>query len=383
MTEMADWAGLAVPARTVSGRGSRAVVAGALAATDGPVLLVHGASATWAEHLAAALRAQGKTVLTVLSQGEPSLAPLESALADLRDSRVQAVVAIGGGSVIDFGKALSALLGAGGPVLDYLEVVGRGLPLDAAPLPFIAVPTTAGTGAEATKNAVIDVPAHKRKVSLRDVRMIPRLAVLDAELTDGMPWPVTLMTGMDAVTQLIEPYLSRKARPATDFICASAIEPALRAILALSQGEDARARETLLMAAHLSGIALANAGLGAVHGLAGVIGGQTGAPHGAICGALLPRILRINRAACAAAGRDVSRFDTVDAMVARAFGQPGGTAPDLLDRFVDAHGLPGMAGLSPPGFDAAEVAEMARASSSMKANPVDLPAEALAEAIRG
>ncbi|ARE41150.1 Alcohol dehydrogenase [Rhodovulum sp. P5] len=376
-----DWAALATPPRTVSGRGCRGIVLQALAAFLGPVLLVRGQSVAWADTLAEELRAEGRAVHTVLSRGEPALPALEASLSALRGADLQAVVAVGGGSAIDLGKALAALLRVRGPVPDYLEVVGRGLPLDAAPLPFIAVPTTAGTGAEATKNAVIDIPDHQRKVSLRDTRMIPRIAVLDADLTDGMPWPVTLMTGLDAITQLIEPLLSARATPATDVICRGAIGPAMRALIRLSDGECPEARATMLMAAHLSGIALANAGLGAVHGVAGVIGGQTGAPHGAICGQLLPKVLRVNRRAAAQAGLDTTQFDEVDAIIADAFGRPGQSAAELLQGFVDRHGLPGWAGtaLSP---DIDRIVDMARASSSMKANPVALSPEELTEVLR-
>jgi len=379
MTE--TWTALAVPRRTVFGRGSRHKIVGALGAVSGPVLLVHGRSARWAEALAGTLQAQGAAVLTAASDGEPSLPVLECHLKDLREAGIGAVVAIGGGSAIDLGKALAALLPARGEVLDYLEVVGRGQPLDLAPLPLIAVPTTAGTGAEATRNAVIDVPAHRRKVSLRDPRMIPGLAVLDADLTDEMPWPVTLMTGMDAITQLIEPYLSKRATPATDFICQSAIEPAMRVLIRLSEGPSPEARDTLLFAAHLSGIALANAGLGAVHGLAGVIGGQSGAPHGAICGALLPGVLEVNRNACARLGRDTGRFDEVDRMIARAFGRRGASAPALLRDFVAGYDLAEVAKLSGDMLAFGEVAEQAKSSSSMKANPVELTTGELLEVL--
>lgn len=370
---------LVVPERTVSGRGSRRVIAATLAACAGPVVIARGRSAGWTDVLAADLRHAGRQVLEVTGQGEPSLPFLEGTLALLRPHAPEAVVAIGGGSVIDLGKALAALLPAVVPPLEHLEVVGAGRPLDRAPLPFVAVPTTAGTGAEATKNAVIDVPAHRRKVSLRDARMLPALAVLDADLTDGAPWPVTLMCGMDALTQLIEPFLCARARPDVDRFCRVAIPLTMRALLRLSQGEDAEARDVLLAAAHLSGIALANAGLGAVHGLAGVIGGQTHAPHGAICARLLPGVLRANAQACGAAGMDTSRFAEVDRMIAGAFDAPGGSAARLLKDWLAAAPLPTLDGDT--GMNDLEVAELAAASSSMKANPVALASDVLADII--
>ena len=358
---------LIVPARTVSGRGSRGAVLEAVTPLRGAIIVVRGQSVPWVDVLLAELMAAGRPVFPVIATGEPSLPQVEALVSELRDSGAGIVVAIGGGSVIDLGKALAALVPAPGGVLDHLEVVGAGQPLAEPPLPLIAVPTTAGTGAEATKNAVIDVPDHRRKVSLRDPRMVPGLAVLDADLTDGAPWPVTLSTGMDALTQLIEAFVSIRATPETDVLCRAAIPLAAGALSRLSKGEDPDARQTMLVAAHLSGIALANAGLGAVHGLAGVLGGRTKAPHGAICARLLPAVLKANREACLAAGLDTGRFDEVDKMVARGMGRPGETAPDLLRELMSGTDFPGLG-----AFDAEAVAEESLQSSSMKGNPVQL-----------
>lgn len=378
---MSVLSGLSAPRRTVARRGSREMLAGLFDSAAGPVVLVRGRSQRWADTLADTLHARGLGPLVVVADGEPTLEQLEAARSDLGGYAPQAVVAVGGGSVIDLGKALAGLLPATTSAMDHLEVVGLGRPLSAEPLRFIAVPTTAGTGAEATRNAVIGVAAHRRKVSLRDPRLMPCIAILDADLTDGTPWPVTLAAGMDAITQLIEPFLSSRATPATDLLCRAAIGPAMRALIALSRGEDPEARDTMLRAAHLSGIALANAGLGAVHGLAGVIGGRTGAAHGAICARLLPEVLEANRHACRAAGSDTARFDEVDAIVAEAFGSPGETAATLLRGFVDAQGLPRLAEMGCTPDDAAALAAEAAASSSMKANPVILSPATLVEVI--
>ncbi|MBS0123720.1 iron-containing alcohol dehydrogenase [Thetidibacter halocola] len=373
---------LVVPARSVAAPGSRAVLFDVLGAMPGGVLLVHSLSAAWADEAGRQIESTGRALHRLPARGEPTLPKLESALDDLRGLQIGVVVAIGGGSAIDLAKALAALLPAPRPPLDHLEVVGRGLPLDVSPLPMIALPTTAGTGAEATKNAVIDVPDHGRKVSLREVRMVPRVAILDAELTLGLPWPVTLMTGMDAITQLIEPFVCTRATPQTDFICRAAIGPAMRALLALSRGDSLAARHTMILAAHLGGIALANAGLGAVHGLAGVIGGRTGAPHGAICARLLPEILEVNRLACQSAGLDTGRFDEIDGMVADAFGAPAAKASDLLRGFLRDQDLPSLLGRAATPPDPNLLAQEAEVSSSMKANPVALPRAVLAQAVR-
>ncbi len=364
---------LATPRRSIFGRGCRVQLFDIAAEHPGPVALIHGASATWAGEAEFAFRDRGRAVHAVLARGEPTLARLEAALARLRPEKPALVVSIGGGAAIDLGKALAALLPATGRVLDYLEVIGKGEKLDAAPLPFIAIPTTAGTGAEATRNAVIGVPEHGRKVSLRDTRMIPDVALLDPDLTDNTPWPVTFASGMDAVTQLIEPYISSRATPGTDALCRAAIGPALRALVTLSQREDPAAREVMLRAAHLGGIALANAGLGAVHGLAGVIGGRSGAAHGAICARLLPGVLAANRAACTATGNPARvKIAEVDRMIRNAFAAPDAAPETLLTRFMDANDMPPLATLLGTA-DRDAIAAEAEASSSMKANPVPLP----------
>jgi alcohol dehydrogenase class IV len=302
---------------------------------------------------------------------------LEAALAEARVFAPDVVTGLGGGAVLDLAKALAGLIPATGQVLDHLEGAGQGLPLIQNPLPFVAVPTTSGTGAEATKNAVIDVPAQRRKVSLRDDRMMARLAIVDPALTDGCPRGVTLSSGLDALTQVIEPYLCNRANPATDALARAAIPMALAALPALMQDEDAGARDAMAWVSLSGGIALANAGLGAVHGLAGVIGGVTGAAHGAICGTLLPFVIAANRAAMPA-GLVAERLAEVDAMLSTAFG--GGPGTEALHRWSRRNGLPGLAALGLDARDHGSVAAAAAGASSMKANPVVLP-EAVLQAI--
>ncbi len=360
------------------GRGTAQEAVPAALAYGGPVLVVHGARAERAAWLIAALRAAGASVLCAPCPREPDLQMLEAALAAHRGARPAVVAALGGGAVIDFGKALAALLPAPRPPMDHLEVVGKGLPLEAAPLPFIAIPTTAGTGAEATKNAVIGVPEHGRKVSLRDGRMLADLALIDPALTDGCPKAVTLASGLDAVTQVIEPYLSSRANGITDALCLEALPRGLAALARLMRDEDAGARDDLAFCALAGGMALANAGLGAVHGLAGPIGGVApDAPHGAVCGALLPHVMRANRAAMA--GGDLARFDRVEAMVCAALDLPDIAA---LARWSAAHGLPDLMQMGLAQADHGAVAEAALASSSMKANPAPLDAAALTAILR-
>ncbi|MEM6489616.1 MAG: urease accessory protein UreD, partial [Pseudomonadota bacterium] len=318
----------------------------------------------------------------------------------------QAVVALGGGAAIDLAKAVAGLAPATRPMLDHLEVVGGGLPLEAEPLPVVALPTTAGTGAEVTRNAVIGVPAHRRKVSLRDPRLMPRLAIVDPALSSGAPRAVTLASGLDAVTQVIEPYLSARATAMTDALVAPAIPLGLSALVRLMRGEDRSAREAMAYVGLVGGLALSNAGLGAVHGFAGVLGGRTGAAHGAICGRLLPFVLAMNErltaeavgdastrvstsASARASARAAARLPAVRAALAGALGCAPGAAFTTLAAWARDQGLASLAAMGharrasatggdgdPLGEDRA-VAEASLAASSMKANPVALGVEDL------
>lgn len=346
------------------GRGTAGEAPAAIAAHGRRVLVCRGRTGARAEALIAGLRAAGCEVTAFAVPGEPDVAMIEAGLAAERDAGAEVVASIGGGAVIDAGKAIAALAPATRPMTDHLEVVGQGLPLDVAPLPFVALPTTAGTGAEVTKNAVIGVPEARRKVSLRDDRMLARLAIVDPCLTDGAPVSVTLASGLDAVVQLIEPYLSVKANPLTDAICRATIPVALDALRRVVEGDEA-ARDEMAHASLCGGLALANAGLGAVHGLAGPIGGVAPAPHGAVCGVLLPHVLIANRAR--AEGAVATRMDEVEAMIASVYGSISGLA-----RWAADHGLPGLTEMGLRAEDHAAVAAAAVGSSSMKGNPVAL-----------
>jgi hypothetical protein len=366
---------LRLPGRVRFGRGASTAAAPEIARFGRRLVLVHGRTAGRAAPVRAALEEEGCTIAAISCDGEPTLPMFEGALAMARDAAPQAIVAIGGGAVLDLGKAVAALLPSGGAPLDHLEVVGAGRPLAADPLPCIAIPTTAGTGSEATKNAVIGVPEHARKVSLRDDRMVPDLAVIDPALTDGTPAAQTLASGLDAVVQVIEPYLSARATPFTDALARPAIGTGLRALVTLmEEGEDANARDALAYTAHVSGIALANAGLGAVHGLAGVFGGETGAPHGVICARLLPPVLAA-LARQAEAPETRRRLDEIcgeiDGIV------PGGVAG--LGAWLSEHGLAPLPGLD----DSARrrMAEAARSASSMAASPVHFDTATLIECL--
>lgn len=361
------------------GRGQAKDAAARISAFGQRVFLLHGRNGARSAWLTAALVDLGCGVTEFPVPAEPDLALIEAGIAQARDMGAQVVIAIGGGAVIDAGKAIAALVPAPRDVMTYLEVVGQGLPLDRAPLPYVAMPTTAGTGAEVTRNAVIAVPEHRRKVSLRDARMLPYLAIVDPALTDHCPPAITLASGLDAITQVIEPYICTRTNPLTDALCRDAIPRGLAALPVLMRAEDAAARDEMAWVSLCGGIALANAGLGAVHGLAGPLGGLTGAAHGAICGALLPHALKANRARVTDPMlRD--RMDQVGGWIGAAFGQPQADlaqAADLLADWSRQAGLPGLTALGIDRTVRIAAAEAAASSSSMKANPAALDVQDL------
>ncbi|MCJ7432580.1 MAG: iron-containing alcohol dehydrogenase, partial [Anaerolineales bacterium] len=225
--------------------------------------------------------------------GEPTVDVVREGVKAARGCDM--VIGLGGGSVMDVGKAIAALATNDGDVLDYLEVIGKGQTLVNAPLTYIAIPTTAGTGTEVTRNAVIESSEHGVKVSLRSTLMLPHIALVDPELTYNLPPAVTASSGLDALTQLIEPFVSVKANPMTDTICREGIRHAARSLRrAYENGADKEAREGMSLASLFAGLAMANAALGAVHGFAGPLGGILHAPHGAICARLLPLVMEAN-----------------------------------------------------------------------------------------
>jgi alcohol dehydrogenase class IV len=354
------------------GRGTSAGAIEAAAGFSNRVLVVHGKSADRAGWLVDGLATRGLAVETVACPGEPDIVAVEDAVALARRMAPGVVIALGGGAAIDLGKAVAALCPSSHPTLAYLEGVGEGRLLDAAPLPFIAMPTTAGTGAEVTKNAVISVPDAQKKVSLRDVRMLPDIAIVDPALTDGAPASVTFGSGFDAITQVIEPFLSVKASPMTDALCRDAIPRGLAAIRRLSDGDDPKARDDMALTSLLGGMALANAGLGAVHGLAGVIGGRTGAPHGEICAALLPHVLAYDLKAIPQNHPAKQRLDQVLCWIGAAFDVSPERAPIVLKEQVHGLGIRSIRGLGLKRADIMDIARSARGASSSRTNPMPL-----------
>ena len=297
------------------------------------------------------------------------------------ETGAQFVIGIGGGSVLDAAKAIAVLATNGGDPMDYAEVIGKGLPLKKPALPIVAIPTTSGTGAEVTRNAVLSSPEHQVKVSLRSPTMLPCMAIVDPELTYDLPPSLTAETGLDALTQLIEPFVSSRANPMTDNFCLQGIRLAAQSLRrAFENGRDTAARENLSLASLLGGLSLANAGLGAVHGFAGPLGGITSAPHGAVCATLLPWVMETNIHALRErmpGSPALARFDEIGRILS---GQPDAKAKDGIEWIHESCRLFGIKRLSKLGMKKSQfpsLIQSAQSASSMKANPLPLTSDEL------
>jgi alcohol dehydrogenase class IV len=349
-------------------------------------LVVCGSSVRAVERvqpLFAALTNAGVEYTAFASQGEPTIDEVREATKQARAERSELVIGFGGGSALDTGKAIAALLTNEGDPLDYLEVIGQGEPLTRPSAPYIAIPTTAGTGSEVTRNAVLGSPEHRVKVSLRSPHMLPRVALVDPELTYNLPADITAATGLDALTQLIEAFVSIKANPMTDAICREGMHRVARSLRrAVEEGDSlpwrenwqavVTAREDMCVAGMLSGMALANAGLGAAHGLSGPLGGMFDAPHGALCAAVLPYVVEVNEQAAKlrlVGSPVVPRFE----QIRRAMGN--------LAELIQALKIPPLRSYGVMRENFPEIIEKAKASNSMKGNPVVLEDDELREVL--
>lgn len=331
------------------------------------------------------LEEQGIACTVVPIVGEPTTSNVNSGAQAARESGVDMVIAMGGGSAIDAGKAIAALITNPGDILDYLEVIGLGWQITTAPLPFIAVPTTAGTGAEVTRNAVIASPWHRVKVSMRSPMLLPRLAVVDPELTYTLPRALTATTGLDALTQLIEASVTKRASVISDGFCRAGLERARNSLRKACETGAPEARADMSLAALLSGLALANAGLGAVHGLAAPLGGFLGAPHGMICARLLPLVCQINIMALKNRAPDepfLARYTEVARILTA---DPAANAMDIipwLHRLVSDLDVPGLAAFNLRADNIPAIVNQAQQASSMQGNPIALSDTELAAVLK-
>lgn len=336
-----------------------------------------------ADRLRSLLSAAGIESAVLRVNGEPTVNSVSAGRAQLRREGCDAVVGLGGGSALDTGKAVAALATNPGDPLDYLEVVGLGHPLLVRPLPFVAIPTTAGSGAEVTRNAVIGVPAAKVKVSLRSPFLLPILTVLDPDLLDGLPREVVAQSGLDALSHLLEALVSARANPLTDALGAEGLRRSARALRrAYTSGLQADTREDLMFASLCGGLCLANGGLGAVHGFAAPLGGMVHAPHGALCAALLVPVMEANLRALAErepAHPVRARYREIAEIVT---GRHGAEADEGVAWVRDLCQALDVRGLGQHGLLAAEVPGLvtkARAASSMRGNPMQLSDQELTD----
>jgi alcohol dehydrogenase class IV len=376
----------ATAARVVFGPGSLEELGPAASALGRRALLVVGRSVERAEPARAGLERAGVTSVPLSIVREPTLDDVREGRDRARSSGVDVVVGCGGGSVLDAAKAVAALLGNGGDPLDYLEVVGRGQPVRKASLPWIAVPTTAGTGSEVTRNAVLASPGHGVKASLRSPLMLARLAIVDPDLLASLPASVVASSGLDAFSQLLEPLVSVRASPMVDGLCREGLARSARSLRRAFEGDRSEPiRTDLALASLFGGLALANAGLGAVHGIAGPVGGAFDAPHGALCAALLPAAMDANLKALRARAPQSPALPRYREIAAIVTGRPEAEAEDgvaWVRALVRDLRIPGLSRWGVGEDDVAALVAKARAASSMRANPVVLEDEEIAAVVR-
>jgi alcohol dehydrogenase class IV len=366
----------ATAGRIIFGLGTLSEVCPAASNFGKRALVVCGMGAANPERLIEQLKGVGLAFESYAFQGEPAVETVRQGVLRARQAGCDLVIGYGGGSVLDMAKAIAGLTPNPGDVLEYLEVIGQGKPLKTPALPVIAIPTTAGTGAEVTRNAVIASPENLFKASLRSPYLLPKLAIVDPELTYSLPFSVTASTGMDALTQLIEPYVSIRANPITDGFCQQGIPLIAKALpVAVHRPDDAKAREDMSFASLLGGLSLTNAGLGAAHGFAAPIGGIYGAPHGLICARLLAPVCAVNLKALRE--RDpqsdrIQRYQEIAGMVTLRNDALAEEGVEWLEALCEQLKIPRLGEIGVKPGDIADLVKKGREASSMKANPIRL-----------
>ena len=376
---------LAVPADIRFGAGRVSEVPEALSGLGASrVLIVTGRTTSRADTLRSALREAGMSSVVFGVAAEPSIERVRAAVTLLAEVGCDAVLGFGGGSALDVAKAVAVLATSGTDPIDHLEVIGAGRPIEQPGLPCVAVPTTAGTGSEVTRNSVLS--GGGVKASLRSPLMLPRVALVDPDLLAGVPKTTIAASGMDALSQLIEPLLSRRANPFTDALARDGIRRSARSLhRAYREGmEDPGVREDLALASLFGGMCLANSGLGAVHGLAAAAGARLSAPHGAVCAAVLAATMDVNLRALRGRAPDHPALDRISEVATLLTGQPDAPSEDAiawLRRLTTALSIPGLASYGLDQNEIAPVVMAAQKASSMRGNPIDLSDEEVGEIV--
>ena len=376
----------ATDSRIIFGDGASSQAASLAAEMGRRAFVVTGHSIERAAPLLEQLEKQGIRYATFNVSSEPNTSMLKESIEQAHQAASELVISIGGGSVLDTGKVIAAMLTNTGEIEDYLEVVGRGKALTCRAAPHIAIPTTAGTGAEVTRNAVIDALDYGTKVSIRSIFILPTIAIIDPVLTYSMPPSITASTGLDAITQLMEAYTSVKANPLTDGLCREGLKRAGHSLQkAYEEGSNRSAREDMSVASLFSGFALANAGLGAVHGIAGPMGGQITAPHGVICARLLPYVMQANIRCLQIQAPDspaLSRYDEIAQLLTGRAEAHASDGVDWIQKLCETLKIPFLAEYGLKEQDFRTIAAKAQKSSSMKGNPITLTDDELLQILR-
>jgi len=375
----------ATATRIIFGPGTLSEVSAIAPKLGSRALVVTTRTVSRAQPLFALLDKTGIAYECFAVDGEPTVETARAGTELACKTDCDLIIGFGGGSVLDTGKAIAGLLTNDGDPLDYLEVIGRGQPISQSAAPYIAIPTTAGTGAEVTMNAVLASPEHRQKVSLRSPLMLPRVALVDPTLTFDLPPAITATTGMDALTQCLEPFVSNKANPMTDSLAREGMTRAARSLLrAYEHGDDPTAREDMAITSLFGGLSLANAKLGAVHGFAGVIGGMFPAPHGAVCARLLPPVMTVNVRALRQRQPDSDALHRYDEMARILTGNSNAKSDDgvtWVEELGSALQIPPLSayGITPVDFPV--LIEKSASASSMQGNPIKLTPDELEEVL--
>ena len=377
---------LAVPADVRFGAGRVGEVPAALAALGASlVLVVTGRTTARADGVRSELTEDGISSIAFVVATEPSIERVRAGVALVAETGCDAVLGFGGGSALDVGKAVAVLATSGADPLDHLEVIGDGRPITRPGLPCVAVPTTAGTGSEVTRNSVLS--GRGVKASLRSPLMLPKVAVVDPDLLIGLPQPTIAASGMDALSQLIEPLLSRRANPVTDALARDGMRRSARSLgRAYQEGmEDPAVREDLALASLFGGLCLANSGLGAVHGLAAAAGARLSAPHGAVCAAVLSAAMDVNLRALRDRAPEHQALARMTEVARLLTGHPEATPEEAIGWLQDLTTALSIPGLASYGLDndaeIAEVVTAAQQASSMRGNPIELTDQEVSEIV--
>ena len=378
---------LALPADIRFGAGRVSEVAKALSGLGASrVLVVTGRTTSRADGIRSALTERGISSIAFGVATEPSIERVRAAMALVAEAGCDAVLGFGGGSALDVAKAAAVLATSGTDPLEHLEVIGAGRPIDRLGLPCVAVPTTAGTGSEVTRNSVL--AGGGVKASLRSPLMLPKVAVVDPDLLVGLPGGTIAASGMDALSQLIEPLLSQRANPFSDALARDGIRRSARSLRrAYEEGmEDAAVREDLALASLFGGMCLANSGLGAVHGVAAAAGARLSAPHGAVCAAVLAPAMEINLRALRDRAPEHPALLRMAEVSTLLTGQPEATPENgivWLQELTAALSIPGLASYKLTEEEIPAVATAAQKASSMRGNPIELSDAEVSEIVAG